>query len=70
MQTAKTISQPTQWLTPTQAAEMIGLTPGALACWRCTGRSNQPKFYKTSHKIVRYKLSDIESWLESQSFAY
>ena len=68
------ITQETQtsqfWLTADEAAERLGIKKNSLANWRYSGRAGQPRFYKTGAKSVRYKASDIDAWIEANSFAY
>lgn len=47
------------------AAELLGVTPGTLQVWRCTGRYSIP-FVKVG-RLVRYRRSTLESWLESRT---
>lgn len=47
------------------AAEILEVTPGTLAVWRCTGRYNLP-FIKIGRK-VRYRRSDLEAWLSART---
>lgn len=44
-----------------QAAEILDVTPGTLAVWRCSGRYALP-FVKVGRK-VRYRRADLEAWL-------
>lgn len=46
------------------AAAVLDVTPGTLSVWRSTGRYNLP-FVKVGRK-VRYRQSDLESWLQSR----
>jgi excisionase family DNA binding protein len=48
-------------LTPTQAAEMLGVNEQTLAVWRSQGRYDLP--YVRVGRCVRYKLSDVEQWI-------
>jgi excisionase family DNA binding protein len=52
-------------LTPKQAAEIIGVAEQTLAVWRSAGRHDLP-FVKAG-RLVRYRASDIESWLASRT---
>lgn len=49
-------------LTPTQAADILGVTIGTLAVWRCTARYPLP-FVKIGRR-VKYRLSDINNFIE------
>jgi len=48
-----------------QAAEHLTVSPGTLSVWRSTGRYNLP-FVKVG-RMVRYRLSDLDAWLEARS---
>ena len=48
-----------------QAAEVLGLKPGTLSVWRCTGRHGLP-FIRVGRRI-RYKLADLEAWLYTRT---
>jgi predicted site-specific integrase-resolvase len=47
------------------AADVIDVTPGTLSVWRSTGRYALP-FLKVGRK-VRYRRSDLLSWLEKRT---
>lgn len=48
-------------LSEASAAAVLGVNPGTLAVWRCTGRYNLP-FIKIGRK-VRYRRADLDAWL-------
>jgi len=48
-----------------QAATLLQVTPGTLSVWRSTGRYSLP-FIKVGRR-VRYRLSDLNAWLESRT---
>ena len=50
-----------------QAASFLNVTPGTLSVWRSTGRYSIP-FVKVG-RSVRYRLSDLNTWLESRTQA-
>ena len=52
-------------LTPAEAGEQLGLTPAALAQLRYTG--NGPCFIKLTAKAVRYRQSDLDSWIAAKA---
>ena len=52
-------------LTTEQVAERIGVTPEALEHWRYRGAG--PPWLKLSHKVVRYRQSELERWLDSRT---
>lgn len=45
-----------------QAAEMLGLSPTTLRHWRWLGKG--PRALSISHRCVRYRVADLESWVE------
>ena len=47
------------------ASEILNVQPGTLSVWRSTGRYGIP-FVKVGH-LVRYRRSDLETWLESRT---
>lgn len=47
-----------------EAAEYLGVSQDTLSVWRCVGRYNIP-FVKVG-RLVRYRKSDLDSWLESR----
>ena len=51
-------------LTRQQAAEFLGLRPQTLACWASTGRHGLS--YVKAGRSVRYRLSDLQNWMESR----
>ena len=55
---------PAPLLTEIQAAEILQLTPRALQAWRYQGRG--PRFVKISARAVRYRLDDVEAWIENR----
>lgn len=50
-----------------EAAQHLEVTSGTLSVWRSTGRYKLP-FIKIGSK-VRYRLSDLDAWLESRTRA-
>lgn len=46
-------------------SRMPGMTKGNLAQLRYTGKG--PKFYKPSPRVVLYKWSDIQAWIEGHA---
>ena len=47
-----------------QISRLLGVTPRALQSWRQTGRG--PRFVRISNRCIRYRLDDIDDWLESR----
>lgn len=52
-------------LKPAELAALLGTTVAVLANWRYMGTG--PSFIKMGAKAVRYRRSDIESWLDRQT---
>jgi hypothetical protein len=50
-------------LTPSQAADLLGVTIGTLAVWRCTSRYPLP-FVKID-RCVKYRINDINNFIEN-----
>lgn len=46
-------------------SRMPGMTKGNLAQLRYTGKG--PKFYKPSPRVVLYKWSDVQNWIEGHA---
>lgn len=55
-------------VTPEEAAQLMGTAVGTLTIWRTTGRYNLP--YVKVGRLVRYKLSDIEAFIERRSVSH
>lgn len=51
-------------LTEREVAQILGVKPQSLAVWRLRGK-NLP-FLRVG-RLVRYRKSDIEKWLDSQT---
>lgn len=49
-----------------QASEIIGMKVSTLRYWRITGEG--PAFIKVGGRCVRYKLCDINEWIESRRY--
>ena len=53
-------------LTPNQVAQILGVTTGTLAVWRCTKRYQLP-FVKIGRKIF-YRSEDVNAFIKSRTF--
>lgn len=51
-------------LTPDQVAAALGLSHRTLAAWRSSRRNPLP--YVKVGRLVRYRLQDVNDWLQSQ----
>lgn len=52
-------------LTTNEAGEYLNIAPGTLQNWRSERRG--PPFVTLSARMVRYKLSDLEEWIQKNS---
>jgi excisionase family DNA binding protein len=52
-------------LTPTRAAELLGVSTNTLACWRSTKR--YPLGFVRVGARVRYRVSDLERFINSRA---
>jgi predicted DNA-binding transcriptional regulator AlpA len=52
-----------QLLEPGQVAELLSVTEKRLTEWRYLGRG--PDYVKLGHRTVRYRLADVQSWVDS-----
>lgn len=53
-------------LSTQQVAEMLGVTEQCLRRWRQLGTTG-PTFIKLGERFVRYRLPDVEKWLDKHS---
>jgi excisionase family DNA binding protein len=51
-------------LTPKKAASYLGISEAALRLWRSEGRG--PRFFRAGEKLIRYRQSDLDTWIESR----
>ena len=54
-------------LSPQEAADMLGTTPGVLSVWRSNKRYDL-KYVKIG-KSVRYRLEDLQAFIESRTIS-
>jgi excisionase family DNA binding protein len=62
-----TVTETDPLLTNEQLAEMLGISMQKIYALRSSGEG--PKALKLGHKLVRYRLSDVEAWLKSKESA-
>ena len=55
---------PQSLLSAEEAAEFLGVVVGTLSVWRCTRRVQIP--YVKVGRSVKYRLSDLEAFVESR----
>lgn len=48
-----------------EAAGILGVTPGTLDVWRCTGRV--PLAYVKVGRSVKYRLSELQRFVEART---
>lgn len=53
-----------QWLTDKEVAEMTGLSVQTLRNWRHQGQG--PRYDKPKPKVVRYRLTEVEAFMEGR----
>lgn len=51
-------------LTPRQAARYVGISEAALRLWRSRGEG--PRFFRAGEKLIRYRKSDLDNWIEAR----
>lgn len=54
---------PSEIMDRDEAAEYIGVTRDTLA--QMASRNRGPRYSKISNRIVRYRRSDIDAWIEA-----
>ncbi len=53
-----------EWMTRRELAEWLRTPPATLAQW--AWRGNGPRYYVVGRRAL-YRLSDVETWLETQA---
>ena len=51
-------------LTPIQAAKYLGVSEAVLRLWRSEGKG--PRHFKAGEKLVRYRRTDLDVWIEAR----
>ena len=51
-------------LTPKKAASYLGISEAALRLWRSRGEG--PRYFRAGEKLVRYRRTDLDSWIEAR----
>ena len=54
------------YLTTKAAAARLSLSPRTLEAWRLQDPSPGPDFFSIGRKAIRYRLADIDIWLEGK----
>lgn len=47
-----------------QAAKYLGTSHGTLILWRNQGIG--PRYFRAGEKLIRYRRSDLDSWIEAR----
>jgi predicted DNA-binding transcriptional regulator AlpA len=47
-----------------QAARYLGLSQAVLRLWR--SGSKGPRYFRAGQKLVRYRRTDLDSWIEAR----
>lgn len=55
----------TELIDPPELGKRLGKSTAALANWRYQGLG--PRFIKLGPKAVRYRVRDVEAWLDEQT---
>jgi len=55
-----------EFIQPSVAGDMLGLSTSALSQLRYQGRG--PKYYKPTPRIILYRRSDVNAWIEASAF--
>lgn len=59
-----TVDVKARLLTEDEAAAFLSVAPQTLALWRCRERYQLP--YVKLGRLVRYRVQDLEEWIESR----
>jgi predicted DNA-binding transcriptional regulator AlpA len=51
-------------LTPVKAAKYLGISEAVLRLWRSEGKG--PRHFKAGEKLIRYRRSDLDLWIEER----
>lgn len=65
--TKKTKPVESEWISPTEAAKLIGIGRQTLTNWRYQQKADQPRFYT---KPTRYRRSDVIAWIENHAVTF
>lgn len=49
-----------------ELATLLGVAPATVAKWRRTPDGGGPKWIKLNSKLVRYRVEDVEAWLNEE----
>jgi len=54
-----------EFIKPSQASEITGMSEGALAQLRYCGKG--PRFFKPTRRTVLYRRSEVVAWIEASA---
>lgn len=57
------MTDPQQALTPQQAGRYLGVSDATLRLWR--SQSKGPRYFKAGEKLIRYRRTDLDKWIEA-----
>ena len=57
-----------EYFSPKEIGEKLGVSELTLANSRCTGKGIVIPYVKLSNKAIRYKASDVEKYIEDNTF--
>ncbi len=52
-------------LSEKEAAKYLGVSSASLRLWRGSERGG-PRFFRAGRKLIRYRRSDLDRWVESR----
>ena len=55
---------PRVWVSPEGAAEYLSVSARILEDWRRAGTG--PAWHRAGGRLIRYRLSDVDAWVEAQ----
>ena len=55
---------PTSFLTELEAADYLGISKKTLQRWRFDHK--EPAYAKLNNKLIRYRLADLDEWMNQQ----
>jgi predicted DNA-binding transcriptional regulator AlpA len=61
---ATTVIEQENALTPVKAGRYLGVSEAVLRLWRSKGKG--PRFFRAGAKLVRYRKSDLDGWIEER----
>ncbi len=62
--TPKMVPEQQNAMTPQEAAKYIGVSEATLRLWRSRGEG--PRYFRAGEKLVRYRRSDLDAWIETR----